>query len=304
MGHNGRGSVAPRPESERPVLGACQRRLGCLRPYLLPANLYLWRDRWVLPRLLRKLVSTVEIVGPVALGVLAVPNIGHAIGEPSATRWTLLAAALTVIAVVLIRGDDLLRTEAKGCIDIILDALRDEMFAKSSGTYERHRITLFQLKARWKLIPDFLRSETNCRRTHVLVPRTRVPISGRSPSRCFLVHEHRGELCDAVAGTIFDHGKSGLLTSDLPDVSRDANPSEATIAEFAAKTRDTVKNVARERYYMRSIGGVTIYVHGKRWGVLMFDSCDPRVEQKNTLSSKAMRKALEVLTSIIEREQL
>jgi hypothetical protein len=117
------------------------------------------------------------------------------------------------------------------------------------------------------------------------------------------VHHHREEHCEGVAGVIYANGTQAVSVCDLPDIGGNANPTEKDFKDFARMTRDTVENVRRERYYMRSIGGVTIYVKGDRWGALLFDSADPKVV-RSALNSKAAEKALQVLTGIIEIEGL
>lgn len=261
----------------------------------------LWRDRVRLPRFWRKAFSVLEIVGPITIAVLAVPAIDKMLGDKWATKTTLAAAGVTILAVMILRLDEILRTDAKRFVDIILDALGNEVYSRAQGPREQHRITLFQSRRRFGFLPR--RFWEQLHHTHVLVPRTRVPASGRRPLRTFAVNHHREEHCEGVAGVIYAHGTQTVSVCDLPDIGGNRVPSERDFENFARMTRDTVENVKKERYYMRSIGGTTIYVRGDRWGVLLFDSSDPRI-MKAALSSKAAAKALQVLTGIIEMEEL
>jgi hypothetical protein len=204
---------------------------------------------------------------------------------------------------------------AKVYVELILRELAKEIWVtvpeKLHGPVEQHRVTLFRAAPRhWtfrlcrrmakKVVSRGVAKKIGSRipcHTHWLVPCARVPRSSRSPERVFKAHDHYEEQCEGVAGLIYFYGR--LATKQLPDLH--ARPvSLKDIEEYAKLTNDSVNVVKHELYYARRIAGVTIYVDGRKWGILVLDSSDPEAIEDNHLEGQAMSRTLSVLTTALE----
>ena len=257
---------------------------------------YAWRDPIRLPRFWRYLLHGIEILGPVSFGVLSALVSQGTIDAALWMKTFVAIAGVTALAVVVIRVVALIGNSEKLYIDAIMEELGKEIWVsppeKLGGPRQQHRITLFQLKRRNRLVCLFSKKWT-----HKLVPRTRVPQSGRRPRRTWLVNHHFTEDCEGVAGQVFAEGV--LVSPELPDLHDLASVHDVAYNEYARLTNDSVKAVRRERYYSRRIGGVALYVHGQRWGVLILDSSDPTAVTTSNLQGKPARRTLSVLTRVL-----
>lgn len=255
-----------------------------------------WRDPIRLPRFWHYLLHGIEILGPVSFGVL---SLLVSQGTIDAAFWMKVCVGIaiaTAAAVLVIRYVGFIDNPEKLYIDAIMEELGKEIWdsppEKLGGPRQQHRITLFQLKRR-----IWLARWLNKKWTHKLVPRARVPQSGRRPRRTWLVNHHFTEDCEGVAGQVFAEGV--LVSPELPDLHDLAGVHDNAYNEYARLTNDSVKAVRRERYYSRRIGGVTVLVHAKRWGVLILDSSDPTAVTTSNLQGKPARRTLSVLTRVL-----
>jgi hypothetical protein len=128
----------------------------------------------------------------------------------------------------------------------------------------------------------------------------RVPRSCAKPRRAFYVNEYNVNHCEGIAGLVFHNGQ--LSSELLPDLHNLSNEEEG-LAKYASLTHDRVEVVRKKRYFSRKIAGVTAYVDGLRWGVLIFDSVDPTALSNDHLSNNSVKRPLGVLTAILEKAQ-
>jgi hypothetical protein len=277
-----------------------------------------WRDPIELPWLLQVLLPWFEVLGFVWLSVvfLWIPS-----GNERLDHWlklaSILVAAAVLIASLLQRVVDNSGNFAKPFVECLLRELSQEIWRVDPealrGPIERHRITLFRVAPRWMpfqfaralwrkvpgrpTLPKLAQTVLHTEYTHKLVPCLRIPASGKRPDRVFYVHEHYEENCQGVAGLAYARGR--LATVQLPDLHA-PGVTDATFEAYAKLTNDSIKIVKQQLYYSQRIAGVTIYVDGVRWGLLVLDSNDPAAVDSDHLDGSAMKRTLRILTAILE----
>lgn len=240
-----------------------------------------------------------EFAGPLFIAVVSV-LLAH--GTLQAVLWVagiVAVAILTIAATAKLKWSDLQANPQKLYIDTVLDVLGAELWVrhpeKLRGPLQRHRITLFELKRR-----SFLTRWWDDKWTHRLVPRTRVPHSGRLPRRVWRVHEYYSEKCKGIAGQVF--ANDVLVSEKLPDLCG-SNVSNDTFSDYARLSNDDEKAARRERYYAQRVGGVGIRIEGRRWGVLVLDSQDPHGIDLVRLQGVHARRVLTMLTRILSKSE-
>lgn len=258
---------------------------------------HLWKEPVKLPRFWRYLLGILQIGGPVAITLIGI----HA-RRPGESQnldlWLTVSiwiAGSWSFAVLIKKTIEIAGTPRKRVVDCLLEQLGTELWQRTpdklQGPRHQHRITLFQLKRR-----TWIGRKLQRRWTHTLVPRTRVPRSGRRPRRVFRVHDHYRENCEGVAGLVF--ASEVIVTPQLPDLHADARVSDEEYQEYARLTNDELRTVKKDPYYSRIIGGVNIYAAGERWGMLIMDSRDPDAITTKTLSGASAKRVLRVLSSL------
>lgn len=268
---------------------------------------HVWENPRRLPVFWRWALRTVRAVGPIAFTALTVLHAWDKVANPIWFWVTIGVGVFTAGAALALECFEHFGTHHKAYFECLLAELGREIWKsqpeKLVGPLDQHRITLFQLRRRpkYKWLLDKVKKECW---THELVPRLRDPPSGARPKRLFRIHTRRSELSEGVAGQVFHASPRAIVTPELPDVSTKADVAEEIFREFADLTKDNWKTVRQERYDMRIIGGVTIYVRGHRWGALVLDSSDPSALPHRRFDHKVAKMTLRVLSSIIEREQL
>lgn len=174
-----------------------------------------WRKPPKTPRWISSASELVLILAPAWIGITRILPI---ISSDWLTFSTLTAVSATVAAAVSTRIAPLLFDRRKYAIDAVLKVLGDDLLTNSRaellGGEHRHRVTLFELRRRNRLM-RWIKPKW----THKLVPRTRVPLSGKLPTRSFRVNHHEHEHCEGIAGRAFE---DGIYISDvLPDLHHD-----------------------------------------------------------------------------------
>ena len=237
----------------------------------------------------------VQVAGPIILAVLGVVDSLPLWVATHQEQWVYVTASLTLIAYgvtfwALQRADP-----RQIVVDCLLEDLASEIWEKDpknlQGADHQHRITLFELRKRGR-IQRLLRRKWS----QVLVSRTRMPRSGRRPRRVFKVDHHVSECGEGVCGLVFSEGSA--VVKDLPEL-HEGDVTDQVFRDYAKRTADDERKVKSERYYARTIGGITLSVDGARWGVLMLDSPDPAALSHASFDKKAARRALRVLTSVL-----
>lgn len=226
-------------------------------------------------------------------------------GQSGFGRWLYLSLFLTVLTGAAFLAEthiSQIGTPEKRYVDCILRILGEEIWRARpealDGPIEEHRITLFQAKKlpvvlRW--YHKFIRKKDW---THVLVPRTRHPLTGRRPVRCFGVHDRQKDQCEGMAGQIFARSNLITITETLPDLQL-PEITDDVYKEYAKLANDDWRVVKYYRYQSRVIGGLTIIGNDNKWGVLVFDSSDPSAVTSKNLSGVAAVRALRVLSAIL-----
>jgi len=91
-----------------------------------------------------------------------------------------------------------------------------------------------------------------------------------------------------------------VVASHLPDLHAETRVSDEVGQQYARLTNDNWRVLRKDPCYSRIIGGVSIYVEGERWGMLIMDSSDPEAFTPKDLSGSIAKRVLRVISSLFD----
>ena len=152
----------------------------------------------------------------------------------------------------------------KELLSRLLERVRLEFIPQSlhEAPKPHHRLTVFKANEEQTCLEIFARSSE----------------ATRTSSTSWEIHPDIESKCEGVAGMAWfrDHWVivPGPESPELPAVGNGAN--DERIADYARRTWVSEEVVRKKCWQARSFAAITIRVNGRRWGVLVLDSADPR----------------------------
>ena len=203
--------------------------------------------------------------------------------------WSLLALSLILALIPWVKGK-VLPPPVWRAVHSVLDQLRSLAFEDRANDDpdHYHRVTLFKVinwritLASWpfsRCLVAVERSRDLTRKSSVSFP---IPDDGESAG---------------IAGRTFVMGKS-IQVHGLPDVTS-RKPKREEIDDYAKKTFVTADWIRMEQPAGRAFLGIVVEVKGSKWGVIVFDSRNPKEFDMQQVSNVYSRFA-KVLGKLLE----
>lgn len=171
-------------------------------------------------------------------------------------------------------------------LDQMLGILRTELIPLGLSTEpeSHHRLTLF-------------RANSRCTKLTIVARSGEATHDSRTEWR---IDPNDEKKCQGIAGMAWFLGTHvvvpGANEPDLPELTSDT--SENHLSDYARRTMTTIEDCRQQLWAARSYAALQIRVSGRRWGVLVLDSRDPKGARDRIIRQKAF--AAEMLGDIIK----